>query len=242
MASSARNRVLRSLPRAALSLIDKLEIYASTKIEFRDYSNGDESEISYRHMESMYADHTSACIAVPDLDRVNGDAIIHELLHLQRYWVGQIPLMDAISSNPANGAIASDIENCLEHLIIIPQQSEMGFDTSSHWNAITDEFWSDFPWEEIDTHSFRIRALTGWLTATACKDPILVESVEGKLDSVGLLNEARSFHSSLMCLRGSKPSMVSMALRVLKIPTAEVRLVTLDVRGRREIYSDVPAC
>lgn len=234
--NSARTHVLRLLPARARALVDELESFASLAIDFCDYSGTSELHID-RNIVSTSVGHSSARIFLPDPSRPNPNAVVHELLHIKRYWVEKVPQMEAV--NPANTTLTDDLDNCLEHLVIIPQQSRIGFDDTPYWNSVTSEYWSDFPWES-DPHSFRAQALTGWLTATACDDDALIAGVKKRLAGVDLLDDAEILHSKLMCLHDSKPLMVATSLDALNIPRSAVRLVTLDVQNRCEAYSPVP--
>ncbi len=75
--------------------------------------------------EALYRDHERAYISIPDAGNINPNAIVHEVLHLHRYWVEAIPQMDAVNDVCQDVELMTSIDNTLEHLMMVPQERDM---------------------------------------------------------------------------------------------------------------------
>lgn len=236
----ARAKVLSTLPQKAVDLVSEIEEFAGTEIGFQDYTILKMAGSKDTDSEAIYADHTRAYVSVPDLDSINSMAVVHELLHLKRYWIDGVPQMEAKDDRGSNVELAAAIDNCLEHLVIVPLERDYGFDPGPHWLSESEKHWADFPWPNYPPMAQRMHALIGWLTTSLVNDAPHKAAIRTKLDSISMSGEAERLHSRVMSLLNSKPRTVSAVLRFLKVPRHAVELVVLDVRNKRQIRLPIP--
>jgi len=69
-------------------------------------------------------------------DSVSRCAILHELLHLKRYWLDVVPILRPTASRYELEAQA--LEDFVEHLVIIPEERRFEeSESNAHWSAVT---------------------------------------------------------------------------------------------------------
>lgn len=159
--------------------------------------------------------------------------VLHELLHIERMWVERVPQLVPIHPHNTRRMIATDIENALEHLVIVPREANYGFDPYPYWNETSRRNWAEFPWPAMNDPWWRRKAcLLGWLTVFyLVNDPEIKTHVEGCLRKEGLLDEARRFSTRIGEKLDSKPHAQSAVLRFLQIPKTDFVSVRIEVKN-----------
>ncbi len=138
--------------------------------------------------------------------------------------------------------IANQIENNLEHLVIVPQELEYGFDSHLQYNERARKSWEDYPWPDInEPWARRKNCLLGWLTTSfLTTDPGIQKLAEKSLQSEALLDEAKAFSEKIGRILKSKERCISTAVRFLHIPRQEATMTYLDIRNKRLVRKPVP--
>lgn len=110
---------------------------------------------------------------------INICELTHELLHIHRYLVQGIPML--MPKNTKDIPITSDIETTLEHLVIVPEEVEYGYDPYSD-QAYMEKFnWQNFPEKQGD-FTMQLNCLLGWLrTKNLTKKPEVITLAEKSL-------------------------------------------------------------
>lgn len=235
-----REAVLAALPYEVVGLLKDIEEFSGTRVGFRDMEILRMAGGQHTDVEALYADHRHAYISIPDPSAVNANAVLHELLHLRRYWVEAAPILDAKVDRGPNVELAASFDNLLEHMIIVPRERDYGFDPGPYWTTVSTEHWREHPWPTYSPEARRMHALCGWLTTKLSDDHSHHEEIIQKLGTMGLLGEAQRLEKRLRMLLTSKPQMVSALSRFLKIPRQQFSLDILDVRNRRKLPVPIP--
>jgi hypothetical protein len=64
-------------------------------------------------------------------------ALLHEVLHLKRYWLDAVPILRPTASRPLYGFEAQTLEDLIEHLAIIPEERRFAeAESNAHWSAV----------------------------------------------------------------------------------------------------------
>jgi hypothetical protein len=233
------------LPSAVQQLVDELERFADLPIHVA--VNPRPASPTDPNPEHLAAEVTerSATVLIRSRDAVPAYGVLHELLHVQRFWTESIPQVMPVLGDraPSNQwQVTSDIENALEHIVIVPREAEYGFDPFPYWNETTRTNWSRYPWPNMtDPWARRKNCLLGALTdAFLVNDPDVKQLVERGLRGEGLLAEARRFTEKIRRVLGSKPHGIATVLRFLPIPFEEVGLVGFDVKNRGRFLVPLP--
>jgi hypothetical protein len=239
-----RDQVRATLGSNILGLMDELEAYAKLTIRFERYRFPVSPNAYNQNPTATEVDHNGATIYLYDFDSVDQHGITHELLHIHRYWIEGAPqLVPAQGKDtPGNVRACGDVENALEHLIIVPREAGCGFDSSGFWNAVAKKLWERYPWPDItDLPGRRNNALLGRLGLELVTDKEVLARAADCLRSEGLSDEAERFATRIDQFLGEKPRAVGCAIRFLKAPKGATRLVFVDVRRRQWHSAPIPA-
>ncbi len=167
--------------------------------------------------------------------------LVHELLHIHRYWVKGIPqILPPSGSAENNIKVTSQIENSLEHLTIVPQEAQFGFEPFEHWNRTSLANWEGFDGATYNKFALRKNCLLGWLIINnLVTDPEVKQLAERKIISAGYLQEAKLFQRKINKYSKSKEKQLSVVVHFLRIPRNEVEIVFFDVQNGKRIERPV---
>ncbi len=238
-----RDRVRSTLPENILTLMDDLEAFAEQKIAFSVATTAPAPNDPNPDGPAAHITHLGAAIVLGSTEVIQPQGILHELLHIQRYWIEQQPrlLPASTDASRSNVQITSSIDNAVEHLVIVPRESDFGFEPYSHWNATMGALWARYPWPDMLTpFARRKNTLMGWLSTDLLTDASVVEHMRNCAAEEGLLYEAEKFRSKMRLLLADKPRMLACVVRFLGIPRSDVRLVYMDVKRRQLSEQAVP--
>lgn len=241
-----RGVVIEQIPHNVRDLLYEIEDFAKVKVGFRDISLLQQAATAYQvdvpsiEVESIYADHEQAYITLPDPACVNANAVLHELLHLHRYWVEAIPQLEAYGNNGPNVGFASYLDNELEHLVIVPNEKDYGYNPEPYWSSLSRDYWSRYPWGDVSPDDRRVKTLMGWLHSSLTSLSVRSE-VETNLNRLEVFQEAERFRQRIHELLSSKSRATSAVLRFLKVPYEAMQMATLDIRNKKKLVSKVPA-
>jgi len=234
------------LPLEIVTLVDSIESFAKREISIEVNTRPPSPTSPNPDSPVTRITPTEATILLRSRDLFRQHDVLHELLHIERMWVEQIPQLMArddpriLVSHGARSKIAGDIENALEHLVIVPREANYGFDPFPYWNETSRKNWSDYPWPAMtDTWRRRKACFLGWLTVFYLVNDLEVKRhVEECLRDEGLLDEARRFSARIgEKLRVSKQQAQSAVLRFLEIPTTDFMSVRVNAKdGSHEAF------
>ena len=233
MSPRLRDQVREQLPSAVLLLMDEIEAFAGLEIKFEPYLFPRPQQTFKANAAATMVTHQEAVIYLHDFEQVDLQAVTHELLHIRRYWIDGVPRFDPSRDAQANAAPCANFENCLEHLYIVPQEADYGFDKTM-WNGAARFTWQRWPWPEIgDDLGHRNKALLGVLETKLASDADVLALAAGCLSKEGLSAEAERFSRRIDQVLHSKERAASCLARFMKVPSGLLRLVYFDVRGRK---------
>lgn len=232
------------LPSQVTDLVDRIEIFAGREInvviDTRPVSPTDPNPDRL----ATEVTENSATIYLRERTKFPTHGVLHELLHIERFWIEGVPqILPLNDPTGSNLQVTSSIENTLEHLIIVPREEVYGFEPYSYWNETDGRLWSMYPWPSIpDAWARRKNFLLGWLSVSSLvTDPDVRGHVESCLKKEGLWEEALKFTEKIAKTIASKPRAISTVLRFVNIPLKDVQLVKFDVLQGKRIVIPIPA-
>lgn len=223
------------LPANVVSLVDELERFSGCEICVALEESTSSATGPNPDRMATRVNERGAVILTRSEGIFPPQGVLHELLHIQRYWVEAIPQVMPIDvGNRDRWSVTSSIENVLEHQIIVPREAEFGFEPFQYWNKTERKLWEQYPWPSLTIPWVRRKnLLLGWLSVVSLVNDANVRSLaEGCLKKEGLLAEAERFAGKIGKTIHDKPRAISTVLRFLKIPVNEVELVSFDVRAK----------
>lgn len=229
-----------SLPVKAQSLVDTIEQFAGFPIQvIVDPSTAPKATDPNPERPMLRVTERSAAIFLPT-PRFSAHGLTHELLHLQRYYLEEIPQVEPVDQSAADQwTVTSSIENTLEHQVIVPREADYGFDFRPYWVQTEKTLWAGYPWAWMtEPFARRKNCLVGFLTVeNIAKDAELSAFVRECLATEGILKEAEQFRKRVTDVLHTKERAARLVVEFLQIPRSEVRLMRLDPRKYEKRYS-----
>ena len=234
---------LQRLNTETQNLVREIEAFASSEIDLRAAPSPSIQAAGAARTVALIASETGATLLYRGEEEFQTPAVLHELLHLRRYWIDYVPQLVPLADPQGDKTkIANQIENTLEHLIITPQEARYGFDPYVSLNETARQNWQAYPWSDItESWARRKMGLLNWLTTRLLVGDEDVKALAREcLQQEGLFDEAENFAGKIERSKSSKERCISTAIRFLRIPRAEAEMIYLDVKNRRLVRKPVP--
>lgn len=224
-------------------LVQEIEKFAATEIQVRSTPMPTSASAQSPKAIALIASEHGATLLYRDADDFQPQAVLHELLHLRRYWIDFVPQIVPIDDPDGDKIkLANQIENTLEHLIIVPQEREYGFEPYAFYSETTRKNWQAYPWPAIsEPWARRKHCLLTWLTTRLLVgDPAIERLARKCADEEGLLAEAEKFSEKIGRVLGSKEQCISTTIRFLQIPRHEAAMAYLDIKNKSLVNKPIP--
>lgn len=238
------NAYRAQLPANVAALVTRIEDFANREIQVtvdtRPVSETDPNP----DRQAIEVTERRATIYLRRKDSFPIHGVLHELLHIERFWLEGIPQVLPLRDPDGDRLrITSSIENVLEHQIIVPREADYGFEPYAYWNETELQLWGQYPWPSItNPWSRRKNFLLAWLTvSTLVTERNIKALAENSLQMEGLFEEAERFAEKIRQTIHSKPRAVRTVLLFLGIPVSDVKLVEFDVKNEKRISVPIPA-
>lgn len=218
-----RAAVLAVLPEKSKDLLEKLESLAGREIAFAAYATPpDPSEVN-PDAPATEMTAAGARILMRDGSAIPPQGVTHELLHVERYWMQGVPQL--YPANPAFFKNCGQMENAMEHMVIVPREADYGFEPFGHWNETYRRTWVGDPVPAtMHPDIRRMKCLMGWLATQVISDDAVKDMMAKAIISAGHMDEAERFKKRMNEFIGSKEKMVQCLARFMKIPQGGVVL------------------
>lgn len=259
------------LPAAVLPLVDEIEEAAGCEIVVRHDPAIDTPQCvrvepidgRYRPV-LLFRESLAACDGPEGPYKEPYSMATHELLHLQRYFVERVPVMnwrglnfrtsDGSAGEPgSNGFMftAAGPENLLEHLVIEQRMPRYGFTPDYRWIRT---WWSGPPFKLQAPNIRRIGYLHMWLE-TRYQYPTIGarKRAENVLEAEGLVRAAEMLFDSMARTIGQpgalyvaeaadrqKECMAMLYVKACGLPWQNVRFVYYMRDGSRQVHPFSP--
>lgn len=166
---------------------------------------------------SVSVESDEACILYYNRSDLKPGAICHELLHLERFWLREVPKIYTPPLADFSGDLACGhgiLDNALEHLTIVPGEIARGYSRLDYWHRTLSGFWERSPtWAEGDPRSARQNDLMGYTAVEALFPGTPVAALlPRKLSELGFGEPEIAQLRSVLAATGNKPLQVALAM------------------------------
>ena len=237
-----REQVRKALPANVLALMDDIEAFAQREILFS--FNDRPPPVEYPNSAACYVLEDEARILLREGAPISPQDILHELLHIRRYWIERTPQLEPVAELADvdhNWDVTARIENLVEHLVIVPQEANYGFAPRAVWDKGALSEWSQYPWpNNQEPFARRLGWVLGWLNCELTTDPAIVELAMECLTKEGVLGEAQRLQRDVRARLRNKPRCLLTVIRAVDIRREEVRLAYLDVKAKTKRFAKMP--
>ena len=227
-------RYLKALPGELQSVVAEAEDKAGCHIEVVPDTNA--AQFDHVKIQITLDGRCEAIISFAGAE-MSRCALIHEVLHIKRYWIEQVPILRSIGRQ--FDAQAEAINELLEHLVIIPEERKYVPDESKvHWGALYQEGIRNiplqvYPW--IYEKDLWKRSLLQWRALRDIAMPFLSDTLLlEKLESWGLKDVSGQFVSILNAVHNDKIEQIPLVVREFEWPPSGfcIRKYNLSARPR----------
>jgi hypothetical protein len=239
MAEALREKVRAGLPSSILALMDEIESFARLHLGFDHYNFPVRANKFNPRAPATEVSPDGATVYLHDFDVLDLHGITHELLHIHRYWIEGVPQIQPARNVAANLQASTNIENGLEHLVIVPREATYGFDADRYWSDVARHKWAQYPWPWIADR--RNDILLERLALELVKDLEVHQMARGHLRTEGMEEEADRFAQRIRQFLGNKPRAAACVVRFMRIPPGLLHLTHIDVRNRSFRNEPIPA-
>ena len=141
-------------------------------------------------------------------------AVRHEVLHVRRILVEHVPrlaLAEDVEWDPSLEKELTQVDNALEHLVIVPMELQCHPDRRAHWELVMTRIWKDELPHKFSELDRRIGVCLHWtfLRHVLNHSPTLNSAI-AFMDVHDLRAEADSFSDQLVSRLADKLSMVQL--------------------------------
>jgi hypothetical protein len=238
LSQELREQVRAGLSAATLSLLEEIEAFARLQINFAQYTFPLRATSFNPKAPATEVSPDGATIYLHDFDTIDQHGVTHELLHIQRYWIDRVPQIQPARNAKANLPGVQNIENTLEHLVIVPREMSYGFDSAGYWNAVSKHRWEQYPWPNLSAR--RNDILLERLVLELVSDQDVRQLAADCIRREGLTGEADRFAVRIKQLLGAKARAAACVVRFMKISKGLLHLTHIDVRNRSFRNEPIP--
>ena len=225
---------LKILPRELQFFVAEAEEKAGCHIQIvRDNSAAQFDNLELR---ITLDGHCEAIISFAGAE-ISRCALIHEVLHIQRFWIEQVPILRP--SGRQFGVQAQTLDELLEHLVIIPEERKyVQAESNEHWGALYQDGIRNIPlpgYPSIFEKALWKRSLFQWRALRDIAMPFLSDtSLSEKLEAWGLKDISSQFVSNLNAIHYDKIEQILLVVREFEYPPSGfcIRKFNLSARPR----------
>lgn len=234
---------LEKLSTEIQGLVREIEDFAVAEIQVRPTPTPTRESAQPPKAITLITSENGATLLFRDAGEFQPQPVLHELLHLRRYWIDFAPQIRPVDDPDGEKIkLASQIDNTLEHIVIAPKERDYGFESYASYDQTCRSQWETYPWPSIEEPwARRKNCLLSWLTTYfLVRDPAIKQAGERCLEQEGLSSEATNFSQKIERVLGSKEQCIGAAVRFLQIPHQEAIMVYLDIKNKTTIRKPVP--
>jgi hypothetical protein len=184
---------------------------------------------------------TGAELLIPAPDCFPDGSVLHELLHVRRFLNEGVPrLTDCATYAPWSSHIRRSLalqDNCLEHLVIVPEELLRRPERRAHWERVMQRVWKELAADGLSEVERRQVALANWcFIQHALPDSAVLPCALAVLERFGLSNLAQRFYEALAPVLSDKERAVRVWFEHLGVPLEMASLEYLNTHdGTRKV-------
>ncbi|KAB8066279.1 hypothetical protein [Janthinobacterium violaceinigrum] len=240
---------LQPFPPQVAVLIDEIESVLGKPIEIQTRNAADNPLNVPEGLAlcdcRMIDGFTSVAIALPKNKKIPMHIMFHELLHAHRNVCLAVPQLKPIKDDAAGFRLAASIENDIEHLFIIPQETSFSAESFNYWHSYYDEKLTEIANSSIDNDmdilARRSNLLRLWMVTSFCLPQWNgTTQASAVLRESGYLDEANKLLHKIQLNLPSKEYCLATFLRFSKLPMDKFCLSRFLVQDRKIEHFPIP--
>ena len=182
-----------------------------------------------------------AMLLVPMHDYFPDGGVVHEMLHVRRILVDGVPRLSENPDSPrwncSIGATLTNLDNALEHLVIVPEEIRLRPERADWWASVIETTWlTKLPAIPDPEDQRRWALMSVAFLSLVLPSSAVVGNAEALLEKLDLRNDALQFLAAVTPKLMSKEELTRACFEELRLPTDIALFEYLDCqhRERRE--------
>ncbi len=223
MSGLLRNHFRAALSANVLAFMDDIERQSGQVIDIVHQPAGVTAAMG------MYCLPGKICIEIPPSGAIHEPAALHELQHMERYLVHEIPMMGA-AGNP-DVQLVGQLENPVEHLVIVPRAARWRLLEQAFWDQQIRDSWFNIEagvstWPYTKQQAIRLE----WMSTFLAEDPAAIALGEAVLTATGPTEEreTRDLRDQILSNLDNKADVTEIVCAGLGIASRRVQLQIYD--------------
>ncbi len=223
-----KQEYINRLPQDICLLVQEIEYHIDSEI----YVKVDESRPQILACE---VDKHGATILTPMCDHFPEESVLHELLHIRRFCVNNVPRIVVCDSfqnwTPELETDLTHLDNNLEHLIIVPEEIEYRPDRKEYWKTRICNKIETFDLSNRNNQNQAFDALIYWVFIHHIfKEDDLIKKID-EITSLDVKKLAQEFHNEIIPYLYSKGKLVKVCFKYINISDQAVCLEYIDCKN-----------
>jgi hypothetical protein len=179
-------------------------------------------------------DEDGATILIPRADYFPDGSVLHELLHINRFLVEQVPQINICDTHwdPQLEAVFRQLDNNLEHLVIVPEELRRRPARRDRWVSVIDRTLSEIRSGKLQQAD---RDFLGIYTFAYIEhvldDSCLRKRSESILNGLGLRDRAVAFRDAIIPALASKEATTRICAEQFRLVEDPICFDYLDPRS-----------
>ena len=226
---------LERLSQDLRELVYHIEQSSGVEIEVEVRAPDDQVLREQRQPLKCEMDQFGAKIIIPKPEHFPESSVLHELLHIRRVLVDKIPRLTFCEdydpwSRQFETAL-TDLDNSLEHLIIVPEELKPRPERTEYWKKIMYRVFADIHSDRLPDKDRQRQALINTVfVSTVLSDAELANEASALLQQLGVMSRAETLLSLVGPALYSKERLAKIYVDQLRISIDPVCLEYIDTQ------------
>lgn len=230
------NEYLDKLPHDIRTLVEEIEENSNIEIEIQIDATRLSRSIDQKGSLACEVDQHSARILIPTAHYFPDGSVLHELLHIRRFLLEGVPRIvvcdDYEDWTPQLCRGLTDLDNRLEHLVIVPEELILRPDRRIYWESVMCRVLDGLQTTSISEDDRKRYAQLDWVFIRNVIDSYcLTEQAQSLTTQFGIIEQVESFNAALLLSLPSKENTVQVCFEHLNIPFEVAALEYLNSRN-----------
>lgn len=234
------DEIYSRLPTAARRLVDEIE--KATAIEIQVKSKADRSggghvvEVEEGVVGVLIGPDSITIESPHDVSKITDEDFVHELLHLHRTYVVNVPHL--FPRQTKDGATAAGIENWLEHVVIYGRQIRICDGLAQKLDTGLADFWSRCPWDAVGP-TLKFNLISRYMVTHLYGGKLSKAAMKEAITTLALGYSIRDVARRCMKTVSDKPKFAKSVLEFCEIPSKLFWLRRYDLKKREFVWSPI---
>ena len=182
------------------------------------------------------ANESEARLLIPSEDFFPEGSVLHELLHIHRFLVDRVAQISVCDDYwcPERETVLTQLDNCLEHLVIVPEELGRRPERRGRWVAVMDRVLNQVQSGELRDADRDFFVLYSWVFIRyVLPDDDLAEKALAALESLNLRDHGDQFYDAVLAALSSKEAATRVCVEQFGLSKELICLDYFDPRQRK---------